>query len=163
MRWVQKFYLRIPGRLSKSKFKFSARVSVRVTRSDYLRQSDRECHLWKPLALRAPTLIGVMLLSAGLIVILQRLLMESRKDGGLMFAPDINKLPLSKSFWYLYLPTLIAVAYSLLWSWIDLSVKRLEPFYQLSQTDGALATNSLLLKYPIEFIPLVPFQAARRR
>ncbi|CAD0098131.1 unnamed protein product, partial [Aureobasidium mustum] len=83
--------------------------------------------------------------------------------GGVIFAPSINDLPLSRTFGYLYAPTIIAVVYGLLWSWIDLDIKRMEPYYQLCNTRGALAEDSLLLQYPFDFVALIPFQAARRK
>lgn len=50
-----------------------------------------------------------------------------------------------------------------MWNWIDLDIKRLEPYYQLCSPHGALAEDSLLLQYPFDFIILVPFEAARRK
>jgi Protein of unknown function (DUF3433) len=58
---------------------------------------------------------------------------------------------------------LIAVLYSTWWSWVDLDVKRLEPWYQLVSTKRAKAQCSLLLQYPIEFIAWIPVRAARRK
>jgi hypothetical protein len=49
------------------------------------------------------------------------------------------------------------------WSWIDLDTKRLEPWFNLSNADGALASDSLLLQYPFEFLAFVPITAARRK
>jgi len=80
-----------------------------------------------------------------------------------MFAPKINDLPLSKTFLYLYFPTILAVIFSIYWAWIDLETKRMEPYYQLSKKDGALGKDSLLLQYPFSFIPFVPFRALRNR
>lgn len=124
---------------------------------------DTEAPIWKPISLRLPFLAFVLLATCALIVVLQWLLYTSQTTGGVIFAPSINDLPLSKTFGYLYAPTIIAVIYGLLWSWIDLDIKRMEPYYQLCSTGGALAENSLLLQYPFDFVALVPFQAARRK
>ncbi|KAI9779104.1 MAG: hypothetical protein M1835_004766 [Candelina submexicana] len=51
----------------------------------------------------------------------------------------------------------------MLWSWIDLDAKRLEPYFQLSKPEGASASDSILLHYPFDFIAFVPLKAARRR
>jgi hypothetical protein len=123
----------------------------------------RRQHTWKPISLRLPFLTYVLLVTSALIVVLQWLLYTSQTIGGVIFAPSINDLPLSKTFGYLYAPTIIAVVYGLLWSWIDLDIKRMEPYYQLCSSGGALAENSLLLQYPFDFVALVPFQAARRK
>ncbi|KAI8933098.1 hypothetical protein NX059_009741 [Plenodomus lindquistii] len=37
----------------------------------------------------------------------------------------------------------------------------MEPYYQLSKENGALGKDSLLLQYPFDFMPFVPFKAAR--
>ncbi|KAH0163256.1 hypothetical protein KCU67_g5624, partial [Aureobasidium melanogenum] len=124
---------------------------------------NQETPTWKPISLRLPFLTFVLLATCALIVVLQWLLYKSQTDGGVIFAPNIDDLPLSKTFGYLYAPTIVAVIYGLLWSWVDLDIKRMEPYYQLCSTDGALAEDSLLLQYPFDFIALVPFQAARRK
>jgi hypothetical protein len=98
-----------------------------------------------------------------LIIVLQYYLQRSQQDGGIIFALDINKLPLRRSFIYLYLPTVIAVAFSIFIVWIDNDAKRFEPYHQMSRTDGAFGKDSLLLHYPFDFMPFVPFVALKRR
>jgi hypothetical protein len=122
-----------------------------------------ESKQWKPLALRAPVLILSIAMCWSLIAVLQILLWKSQRDGGLIFAPSINDLPLRQTFLYLYFPTIVAVVFSIYWAWIDLETKRMEPYYQLSKENGALGKDSLLLHYPFDFIPLVPFKALRDR
>ncbi|KAJ9659540.1 hypothetical protein H2201_007289 [Coniosporium apollinis] len=118
---------------------------------------------WKPLTLKTPVLLGVISISVGLIAAVQYLVLRSKKNNGILFSEDVSSLPLSRSFGHLYLPTLIAVVYSFLWTWIDLDVKRLEPYYQLSQDGGASGSNSILLHYPFDFVASVPVQAIKRR
>lgn len=118
---------------------------------------------WKPVTLKTPVLLSVISISAGLIAIVQYLVLRSRRNNGILFAEDVGSLSLGRSFGHLYLPTLIAVVYSFLWTWIDLDVKRLEPYYQLSQHGGASASNSILLHYPFDFVASVPIQAVKRR
>ncbi|OCL06176.1 hypothetical protein AOQ84DRAFT_82899 [Glonium stellatum] len=120
---------------------------------------DINCSSWKPTALRTPVLVFAIISSWLLIVILQLLLAKSRRDRGIFFAVDTNNIPLSNSFLYLYLPTVIAVIYSIFWSWIDIETKRLEPYYQLSKPGGSLGKDSLLLRYPFDFLPFVPVNA----
>ncbi|KAH6639043.1 hypothetical protein C7974DRAFT_125364 [Boeremia exigua] len=118
---------------------------------------------WKPPALRSPILIITILLCWSLIAILQVFLVQSQRDGGVLFAARISALPFSQQFLYLYFPTVLAVIFSIYWAWIDLETKRMEPYYQLSKKDGALGKDSLLLAYPFDFIPLVPIKAAKNR
>jgi hypothetical protein len=118
---------------------------------------------WRPVTLRWPFLSGLILITIALIAIIQWLLYVSRRDQGIIFAKDINKLPLRRSFSYMYLPTVISVIYSFLWTWVDLDVKRLEPYFQLSKDGGASAEDSVLLSYPLEFLMTLPFTAFKRR
>lgn len=118
---------------------------------------------WRPTTFRRPFMAAMILLTAILIAALVILLQISSHRQGILFAEEINNLPLHRSFSYLYLPTIISVVYSFLWSWIDLDIKRLEPFYQLSNAEGATGKNSVLLSYPLEFLITVPFSAFKRR
>lgn len=101
--------------------------------------------------------------SIGLVVLLQVLLARSQRDDGIIFAPDVNKLPPGQTFCYLYLPTLISLLLSFTWTWIDVDVKRLQPFWQLSRVGGARGKDSILLHYPFDFVATVPFKAIRQR
>jgi hypothetical protein len=83
-------------------------------------------------------------------------------NGPLVFAPTIDDIPASSSFAYLFFPTVVAVIYGMVWSWVDLDVKRLEPYFQLSKAGGAAAEESILLSYPFDFLALVPIKAGRR-
>jgi hypothetical protein len=103
----------------------------------------------------------VIAVSVILIITLQLLLIQSKRDGGVLFAPNINNQPLTKTFPYLYLPTIIAVCYGFLWSWVDLDIRRIEPFLQLSKEEGTTGRESLLLHYPVDFLASVPIKAMR--
>lgn len=118
---------------------------------------------WTPLSLRPSFLSFVIVVTLALIIVVEILFRISERNGGVLFAPDINELPLAHTFAYLYLPTLVAVLYSLLWNWIDLDIRRLEPFHQVSKKEGALAKDSLLLHYPFDFVAAVPLKSLKRR
>lgn len=118
---------------------------------------------WQPLTQKAYFLVPTILASGALIGILQVYLERSNRDTGILFAPRINDLPLSQTFCYLYLPTIVALVLSFVWTWIDLDIKRLEPFVQLSRLGGALGKDSVLLHYPFDFVAFVPFAAMRKR
>lgn len=98
-----------------------------------------------------------------MITVLGILQWISNRDGGLYFAEKADDIPAAVTFLHLHFPTLIAVVYSVVWSWIDLDVKRLEPWFQMSQASGAEARDSVLLHYPVDFIASVPINAAKRR
>ena len=126
-------------------------------------QSDPPKAAWKPNAYRLLPLAVVVLASWVIIIVLQLLLVKSQKEGGVIIAETIDDIPLSQAFLYKYLPTIIALIFSIFWSWIDLQVKRLEPYHQLSKPGGAWGKDSLLLSYPFDFLPFVPMSAFRKR
>ncbi|THX33737.1 hypothetical protein D6D12_01354 [Aureobasidium pullulans] len=127
------------------------------------REEVKPVHNWKPISLRLPFLQFMLLATISTIIILQSLLYKSQTQGGILFAPSIDELPLSVTFGYRYAPTIIAVIYGFLWSWIDHDTKRMEPYFQLCSPGGASAEEILLLQYPLDFIAFVPFRAARRK
>jgi hypothetical protein len=118
---------------------------------------------WKPFTHKAYFLVPTILASGALIVVLQIYLERSNRDTGILFASKINNLPLSQKFPYLYLPTIISLVLSFVWAWLDLDVRRLQPWIELSKERGARGADSLLLHYPFDFVAFVPFTAAKRK
>jgi Protein of unknown function (DUF3433) len=123
---------------------------------------------WKSVTLRYPVLVPFIAVSLALVTFLETLYHYSSRNGnanggGLAFAASIDELSGLVTFSYLYFPTVLAVMYSMVWNYIDLDAKRLEPWFQLSCPRGATAEDSLLLHYPFEFLAFVPFRALRRK
>ncbi|XEV06360.1 hypothetical protein FSHL1_011647 [Fusarium sambucinum] len=118
---------------------------------------------WKPLSLSTPILLAVIALTILLAVAVETLAQRSASQGGLALSPSLEHMPEYAKFGYLYVPTIIAVLYSMIWSWIDLDVKRMQPWFEMSKHDGATAENSLFLDYQYDFVALVPFKAAKQK
>jgi len=118
---------------------------------------------WKPWTHKAYFLVPTILASGALIAVLQVYLERSIRDTGLLFGSKINDLSLDQRFPYLYLPTIVSIVLSFAWAWLDLDVRRLQPFVELSKEGGARGADSLLLHYPFDFVAFVPFTAAKRR
>ncbi|KAF2665477.1 hypothetical protein BT63DRAFT_66774 [Microthyrium microscopicum] len=116
---------------------------------------------WKPKTLRSIFLGTVIFITLLMIVAIQLLHMQSQKNGGLIFAPNISELPLSKTFLYNNFPSIIFVAYGMIWAWIDMDIRRMEPYFQLSKPGGATGRESLLLHYPSDFLASVPTKALK--
>ncbi|KAK1688027.1 hypothetical protein BDP55DRAFT_548602 [Colletotrichum godetiae] len=136
----------------------------------FQRSRDSECsletvhkHGWKPLTLSAPVLFSFAFTSFLLAVIIEILAQQSQSKGGLALSKSADDIPAFANFCYLFLPTIVAVIYSLLWSWIDLDVKRMQPWLEMSRPKGATAEKSMFLDYPYDFIAFVPIKAAKRR
>ncbi|KAH7163537.1 hypothetical protein B0J13DRAFT_538772 [Dactylonectria estremocensis] len=118
---------------------------------------------WKPLLLSTPVLLGVTALSLTLFAAVETLAQLSQARGGLALSPSQDDISKSAMISYLYGPMIIAVVFSMLWNWIDLDVKRIQPWMELSRPTGATAEDSVLLDYPSDFIALAPIRAARRK
>ncbi|KAM6512544.1 hypothetical protein FSOLCH5_010256 [Fusarium solani] len=118
---------------------------------------------WKPLSLSTPILLAVIALTLLLAAAVETIAQRSAAQGGLALSPTLDDLPGYAKFSYLYVPTIIAVLYSIIWSWIDLDVKRMQPWFELSKSEGTTGENSLFLDYQYDFVALVPFKAAKRK
>ncbi|OTA07793.1 hypothetical protein A9Z42_0087130 [Trichoderma parareesei] len=113
--------------------------------------------------MKAPVLISFAISSVIIIVLLEVLAQRSQKFGGLSLVDDADEIPSAVNLTYLYLPTIIAVLYSLVWNWIDLDIKRMQPWTEVSKPDGATGRQSVFLDYPVDFVAFVPFKAAKQR
>lgn len=100
-----------------------------------------------------------LLIAAAIEVLAQR----SAAFGGLAISSCLEEIPNYAMWSYLYGPNLVAVLYSLIWNWVDLDVRRMQPWLELSKPDGSKAEDSLLLDYPFDFIAFAPLKAAKKR
>ncbi|EEY18005.1 conserved hypothetical protein [Verticillium alfalfae VaMs.102] len=135
-----------------------------------LEKTDSECslvgehkHGWKPMSMRAQTLLPFTIISALIAIGTELLAVQSNREGGLALVHQPEDNTAATNFAYLFLPTIVAVFYSMIWSWVDLDVKRIQPWLELSATNGATGKDSLFSEYPYNFIGFVPFSAAKRR
>ena len=118
---------------------------------------------WKPLSLTRPILGAIAVLSLLIAAAIETLAVRSQADGGLALSPTLDDIPTYAMVSYLYAPNIVAVLYSLIWSWVDLDAKRMQPWFELSKPSGATAENSIFLDYPYEFVAVVPFKAFKRK
>ena len=117
---------------------------------------------WRPFTLQGPTLIASLLTTVALIALIEYINKISIQEKALFFAERVEDFPMGVVFCYRYLPQMVVVALGVGWAAVDLDVKRLEPYFQLSKPEGATACDSIFLHYPFDFIALVPVNAARR-
>lgn len=113
--------------------------------------------------MRAPVLCAVAVISLCIAGVLEFLAQKSQRQGALALSSSTDDIPKSVNIAYLYMPTTVAVLYSLLWTWIDLDVRRMQPWLELSRSHGARGEQSLLLNYPFEFLAFVPVKAWKQR
>ena len=118
---------------------------------------------WKPFTLRAPTIIASLIITVALIALVEYINKISTQEKALFFAERAEDFPMGVVFCYRYLPQLVVVVLGVGWAAVDLDVKRLEPYFQLSKPEGATASNSIFLHYPFDSIALAPINAVRKR
>ena len=106
-------------------------------------------------------LLSLLAFSLVMIAVVESLSHTCRVSGGVVFAE--REFDPFTIFTYYYLPTVFAVCYSMLWGWVDLDAKRLEPYFQLSKAAGASASQSINLHYPFDLVILPPVRAVRLR
>lgn len=124
---------------------------------------ESKCQRWKPVTLRRPFLLAVILITLGLLVLVQVLVIYDQNHDGILFATKISELGAGHIFLYRYFPTIISVSYGLIWHWIDIDARRVEPYRQLSKPGGASGSNSLLLHYSTTLLAFVPWKALKRK
>lgn len=113
--------------------------------------------------MRAPVLVAFIAVTFVMAGISELLAQKSQKEGGLALSECPECLSDIATFGYLYAPTIVSVLYGLVWTWIDLDIRRIQPWLELSRLEGATADSSLLLDYPASFLAFVPFSAGKRR
>lgn len=136
-------------------------------RQSYFYPADPEQPDWKPFTMRTFFMIPLIVLACGIAALQEYLCqisakLEKQSDGILKF-DDVSDVSLSAFFCWKYLPTIVFVAYGVLWQMTDYDTKRLEPYYQLSQPTGSVASTSLNLDYFSISMFLVPVKAFRCR
>ena len=106
-------------------------------------------------------LVFLTALTLILIAVFECLSRRSIRDGGIVFAGHgFTKFTV---FTYFYLPTIVAVMYSMSWAWISLDTKRLEPYFQMSKSEGASPGHSVFLHNPFDLELVPPFKALQLR
>ena len=118
-------------------------------------------HCWRPATLGPSILLCTVAFAILVIVAVEYLSRLSSLNGGVFLSND--GFPSSVNFANLYLPTIVAVLFGMVWSWIDLDARRLEPFFRLSRSEGATAEDSLDLHYPFEYVAWASYKAFKRR
>jgi hypothetical protein len=118
---------------------------------------------WRAFSLRRPYLCSLLVLSLALLGGIEALRQISDRHHGLQHLGglDSTSLTTGQNILYSYIPTVTAVLYSILWSYIDSDTKRLEPYIQMRSSRSP--ASNLLLDYVFESAFAIPVRALRRR
>lgn len=135
--------------------------------TSYFFPPDPDMPSWRPISMRWWYITILISIAIGLGA-LQELLCQTsmRKEmdqDGLLRFRQPQDLTMTQYFTWKYAPTIVLLSYGILWQISDFEVKRLEPYYQLSRSTGATATESLNMDYLTTLSYLIPIRAARHR
>ena len=106
---------------------------------------DPDTPNWKPFSMTALyilMLIGLAFALAGVQEVLCRISLHRQRQSpktGLLNFDDVEHVSIWAFFVWKYLPTMITIIYAVLFSIMDFDIRRLEPYYQLSQQQGSPA------------------------
>ena len=112
--------------------------------------------------MRAPALCSFIAASLGLIAAIEYFAQQSLRQGGLSLSTKADRST-KVMIYSQYAPTIIAVLYSLVWTWIDLDIRRIQPWLELSRSEGSHGESTMLLDYPFEFLAFIPLKAWKRK
>ena len=128
---------------------------------------DPDMPSWRPLTIGWPWLAMLTFIALALAAVQEFLCQKSitaeKNKHGLAQFEKADELSLAAFFTWKYAPIIIFVFYGILWQMSDFEVKRLEPYYQLSQKTGATAGESLNMDYLTFMSWLVPLRALRHK
>lgn len=96
------------------------------------RDAARGCQGCYPTSLRWWSIRPMVLFCWSCGAALEYFLHRGWVERGVIFAPDVNKLPIRRSFVDQYLPAIVAVVFSIFIVWIDNDGKCFEPYRQMS-------------------------------
>ncbi|GAD96773.1 conserved hypothetical protein [Paecilomyces variotii No. 5] len=145
----------------------SASSTTNVVQKSYFYPPDPEQPDWKPFPMSSIYIMMLILVSITLAVVQEYLCQRSialEKEGtGLISYDRVSEIPTAEFFCWKYLPTIVMVSYGVLWQITDYEVKRLEPYYQLSQPTGNTAAKTINLDYISLWSYIVPYKSLRYR
>ncbi|KZM27011.1 uncharacterized protein EKO05_0004979 [Ascochyta rabiei] len=145
----------------------STRLDKDEAQKSYFFPKDPDMPSWRPLTMGLPWLAMLVFIALALAALQEYLCRLSKKKAeeghGLAEFKKADDLSLGAFFIWKYVPIIAFVFYGILWQMSDFEVKRLEPYYQLSQKTGATAGESLNMDYLTFMSWLVPLRALRHR
>lgn len=118
---------------------------------------------WTPFWLRKSLLFCIFicsLLLLGLTIFIHNV---ERSHGAVLLAVDGVSFSLGQTFLFRYLPTLLLVLFGLVVAIIDMDVKRLSPWFRLSQHQHDDTSSPLLCRYDTDFFLFVLARGFRAR
>ncbi|KAF4125733.1 Protein of unknown function (DUF3433) [Geosmithia morbida] len=116
---------------------------------------------WKPVSMRWPYLLLLVVLSVGLGAMQELLFRTYDGDRPLVRFVSPGDVEPGTYFLVKFGPTIAAVFFGVLWQFTDFEVRRFEAYYQMSRPGGALAAESINVDYMTSFSLLRPVGALR--
>lgn len=135
-------------------------------KQSYYFPPDPQMPNWRPFPMSnwyIVLLICIALALAGVQEFLVQLSRRRAPNESLLTFTNPNEVSAGDWFTWKYLPEMILVSYGVMFQATDFEVRRLEPYYQMSKSSGAIASESLNMDYLTFWSYLIPFKAVRHR
>ena len=121
---------------------------------------------WRPLPMRPWYLILLICIAIAFVGVAEHLVQASGPQNtgqGLISFTTPNQINDGVWFVWKYLGEILLTSYGVMFQATDFEVRRLEPYYQMSQSTGSIASESLNMDYLTFWSYLIPFKAFKHR
>lgn len=139
-------------------------LTDKPSKMSYFFPTNSQMPDWRPFPMKSWYVSFLVSSALVLAAISEYLVQKSNINGdnvGLLHFRYPKEVTALDWFTWKYLPTMVLLLYGIMWQAVDFECRRLEPYYQLSKPEGALAAESLNMDYVTFFSYLIPFKAFR--
>ena len=139
-------------------------LADKTSKKSYFFPTNSQMPDWRPFPMHLWYVSFLVVIALVLAAVSEYLVQKSIQNGdgkGLLSFTRAAEVTSLEWFTWKYLPTMVLLLYGIMWQAVDFECRRLEPYYQLSRHEGALAAESLNMDYMTFFSYLIPFKAFR--
>ena len=138
-------------------------IANEASKQSYYFPDDPEMPNWRPLPMRPWYLILLILIALTFGIVTEFLISKSKPPNYLMIFDRPEQINNGVWFVWKYLGEILLLSFGIMCQATDFEVRRLEPYYQMSQRTGSKAEQSLNMDYLTFWSYLIPFKAFRHR
>ena len=134
-----------------------------AAKQSYYFPPDLEMPNWRPLPMQPWYLLLLISIAVVFAAVSEYLVQKGKNPPYLIQFQNADEVPLGIWFVWKYLGEMLLVTYGVMHQATDFEVRRLEPYYQMSQPSGSLAEASLNMDYLTFWSYLIPFKALKHK
>lgn len=138
-------------------------IADEASKQSYYFPPDPQMPNWRPLPMQPWYLVLLISIAITFAAVAEYLVQKSQNTPLLKFVDPEKDVSAGDWFVWKYLGEMLLVSYGVMFQATDFEVRRLEPYYQMSQPSGSKAEESLNMDYLTFWSYLIPFKAFRHR